>query len=49
MNKKQINIKKLIKVNKLGLNKHFGKDNPRWNNGNRLKGCFITLGENLIQ
>jgi len=38
--KLQANRKNIEKANKSGKNRHFGKDNTKWNNGNRLKGNF---------
>lgn len=32
--------KNIGRLNSLGLNKHFGESNPRWNGGNRLVGNY---------
>ncbi len=34
------NRKKLKEINNEGLNRHFGKDNPRWNDGVCLRGNY---------
>ena len=34
------NRKKLKDIHTKGLHRHFGKDNPKWKGGNRLKGNF---------
>ena len=38
--KAEVDLEKINLVNELGLNRHFGEDNPRWNGGNRLSGNF---------
>lgn len=38
--KRESSVKNMEKLNELGLNRHFGDKNPRWNGGNRLNGNY---------
>lgn len=40
MRKEISDLINLKKANDFGLNRHFGKDSARWNDGNRLEGNF---------